>query len=217
MSFSKLSGSHQIVPGPCPPCGCPEPTEIVCIMVDKVYDACSQRECFEDVEFCFTNELCDEVECEVIKVESECTLTQEQEDPPLVRADVCIEICVKVTCNEDTKTRTLRVTKQVLLFGFEGMDCKVITVAECLGCDVMQIDNDTTVMCDVGLFLEVKTTDFIQLLVPSYGFCPVPPECEELPFRDRCEEFLEGPPPRRFFPQPYQIVDGNNDNDNGCD
>jgi len=203
-----MGGQDEIVPGPCGPSGCPEPTEIVCIMVDKVYDACSQRECFEDVEFEFDRVLCDEVECRVVDVETSCTLTEQQDDPPLVRADIKITIKVEVVCDEKTKTRTLTVNKQVLLFGFEGMDCQVIAIAECLGCDVMQVDCDTIAMCDIGLFVEIKTTDRVQLLVPSYGFCPVPPECEELPFRDRCEEFLEGPPPRRFFPQPFQI---NND------
>jgi hypothetical protein len=202
--------TDEIVPGPCPPKGCPEPTEIVCIKVDKVFDACSQRECFEDVEFCFDGR-CDEVECEVKKVLTDCELTQVQEDPPLVRADIEIEIVIKVTCNSFTDKRTLTVNKQVLLFGFEEMDCQVVAIAECLGCDVMGIDSRTRVLCDVGLFLEVKTTDFVQLLVPSFGFCPVPPECEKLPFIDRCEDFLEGPPPRRFFPQPFEFVDENDD------
>lgn len=204
--FPLIQGAQEeIVPGPCPPAGCPEPTEIVCIKVDKVYDACSQRECFEDVEFRFDG-ACDEIECRVVEVETECELTQQQADPPLVRAAVEITIVVEVKCNSQTDCRTLTINKQVLLFGFEDMDCQVVTIAECLGCDVLQIDYDTKVLCDIGLFLEIKTTDEVQLLIPSYGFCPVPPECEELPFPDRCEDFLEGPPPRRFPPQPYDLM-----------
>ncbi len=34
----------QVNPGPCPPAGCPPPTEIACISVDKVYDSCFQVE-----------------------------------------------------------------------------------------------------------------------------------------------------------------------------
>lgn len=33
---------QQIVPGQCPPEGCPPPTRIECIVVDKVYDSCFQ-------------------------------------------------------------------------------------------------------------------------------------------------------------------------------
>jgi len=48
-----VSGGQQVTPGFYPPGTLPDPTELVCIFVDKVYDACSQRHCFEDIKFVF--------------------------------------------------------------------------------------------------------------------------------------------------------------------
>jgi hypothetical protein len=67
----------------------------------------------------------------------------------------------------------------------------------------MHVCGETRIECDVGVLLEIKTAAHVQLLVPSYGFCPIPPDCEELP--SRCDEFLTGPPPRRFPPQPFEV------------
>ena len=38
----KAQIAQQIFPGICPPEGCPPPTRIECIAVDKVYDSCFQ-------------------------------------------------------------------------------------------------------------------------------------------------------------------------------
>ncbi len=38
---------HVVEPGPCPPQGCPPPTEIVCIKTKKVYQECKQADVFE--------------------------------------------------------------------------------------------------------------------------------------------------------------------------
>ncbi len=210
-----LTGGQDgdIIPGPIigP---APEPTEIVCIQVDKIYDACSQRHCFEDLQFRFQGR-CEFRSCRVVpgSFKAECTLTQVQTDPPLVRARVDFTFRLEVRCDTRTETITIRASevddafpKQVILFGFEEENfCKVEAVLECLGCDVFHADDTLThVDCDVGVFLEIKTAAHVQLLVPAFGFCPVPPECQELP--TRCEEFLTGPPPRRFPPQPYQLM-----------
>ncbi len=216
-NFPQMRGAqdNDIVPGPIigP---APKPREIVCIQVDKIFDACSQRHCFEDVRFRF-DELCDDVECRVVPntFKFECELRQVQMDPPLVRASLTFSFIVEATC--DDETRRVRVesedfigVKQVILFGLADENfCKVEAVLECLGCDVFRSGNDTIAECDIGVFLEVKTAAHVQLLVPSFGFCPVPPECQELP--TRCEEFLEGPPPRRFPPQPFEFDDDDND------
>jgi len=55
---------------------------------------------------------------------------------------------------------------------------------------------------DIGVFFIVKCECVVQLLVPSYGYCPVPPEqsnpavqnCKT--FNDRCKT----PFPTKFFP-----------------
>jgi len=301
----------EIVPGPCPPEGCPEPVEIVCIQVDKIFDACSQKHCLEKIKFWFPFK-CKSVRCRVVpnSFEARCRLEQIQDDPPLVEATVDFRFMLEVECDGVVRRRRVVASrvdpehfpKKITLFGIaDEMFCKVEAVLECLGCDVKVIhkrrrkrcrhhwdgecdgewdgewdhgwdgecdgewdddwdgdwdgegngsgensDSDTNndhnhdhdnhgpdrdnvwdvwddeddadhdrdrrrkrrrvfsiVKCDVGVFLEIKTAAHVQLLVPSYGFCPPGPDCEELP--TRCEEFLQGPTPRRFPPQPWQV------------
>ncbi len=56
---------------------------------------------------------------------------------------------------------------------------------------------------DVGVFFVVKCECVVQLLIPAYGYCPVPPEQQNNPstlncctFNDRCKT----PFPTQFFP-----------------
>jgi len=185
----------------------PVPSEVVCINVVKVFDACSQRECIE-VLFDLT-EIPDEiVECEIVDIDIECNLRQVQDEPPLVRANVTLMFTVQVTFKIDGFERVVRKritrTKSVLLFGTNEMFCKVERVIRCLGCDITPQGD---IFCEVGIFLVIKTAADVQLLIPAFGFCPVPPECQELP--TRCEEFLEGPPPPLFPPQPEDFNNNN--------
>lgn len=203
-------GAQQIVPGPCPPVGCPPTTEVVCIQVDKIYDACSQRRCPTAT---FTVQIGTEpdpnsIVCRIQNFTYTCTLTQVRTEPPLVRAEVTYSYDVIVSYRDlltgvqiTLLPVTITNTKTVVLFGEAAtMFCKVEPTIQCLGCDLV---NTTTISCDVGEYIEIKTAAHVQLLIPSYGFCPPPPECQELP--TRCEEFLTGPPPRRFPPQPWQV------------
>ena len=201
---------QEIIPGPCPPEGCPEPKEIVCVVVDKVYDACSQIRCIEvDLEPKISvtpDDLPVEIiECRIENFQITTSITQIQDDPPLVRILVSYSYDVVVeykTEGEEIRTVSEEVSKskKVILFGTEEMDVRVERVIECLGCDII----DDKIRCEVGEFFIIKTVLEVQLLIPAYGFCPTPPECEELP--TRCEEFLADPP-RLFPPQPWEFID----------
>ena len=51
----------------------------------------------------------------------------------------------------------------------------------------------------LGFHLIVKCELIVQLLIPAYGYCPVPQQCEEDPIEDPCEKFERAPVPK-FFP-----------------
>ncbi|MBU3154648.1 hypothetical protein LL037_16710 [Clostridium estertheticum] len=51
----------------------------------------------------------------------------------------------------------------------------------------------------LGFHLIVKCELIVQLLIPAYGYCPVPCQCEEDCEEDPCEEFDRAPVPK-FFP-----------------
>jgi len=197
----------QVQPGPFPPRRVPRPIEAVCIQVEKIYDACSQKRCAE-IQFDDLKPRPKEIiSCETSDFQSTCNLTQIQDDPPLVRANIEYSYTVTVVYEdrhgvEHTVTHVEKHEKSVVLFGTDEMFCKVEAVLECLGCDIV---GRRKIFCEVGEYVVIKSALEVQLLVPSYGFCPPPPECEELP--TRCEEFLEAPPPPLFPPQPWDIDD----------
>ncbi len=197
-----------VLPGPFPPRRIPPPIEAVCVQVEKIYDACSQKRCAE-VEFRLKKDLFPSpkkvLECTTSDFEVECNLVQIQDDPPLVRVNVTYSYLVTVTFEDESGTehevdKVVEHQKSVVLFGTDEMHCKVEAVLECLGCDII---SPRKIFCEVGEFLVIKSALDVQLLIPSYGFCPTPPECEELP--TRCEAFLEAPPPPLFPPQPWDL------------
>lgn len=194
-----------VQPGPFPPRKIPPPIEAVCVQVEKIYDACSQKRCAEIQFDDLSKEPRKIISCETADFEFDCSLTQIQDDPPLVR--VTVEYRYRVIVVYEDKHGTERTVehieehdKSVILFGTEEMFCKVEAVLECLGCDII---SPTKIFCEVGEFIVIKSALEVQLLIPSFGFCPPPPECEELP--TRCEEFLEAPPPPLFPPQPWEL------------
>ncbi len=194
----------QVIPGPLHP-PIPDPIEAVCVQVEKIYDACSQKRCPEVPFKNLAHEPSSIIECTTSDFEVECNLVQIQDDPPLVRANVAYSYLVTVVYKdtsgvERTVSTTVEHEKSVVLFGTGEMFCKVEAVLECLGCDII---SPTRILCEVGEFLVIKSALEVQLLIPSYGFCPTPPECEELP--TRCEAFLEAPPPPLFPPQPWDL------------
>ncbi|WML35828.1 YncE family protein [Clostridium sp. OS1-26] len=64
----------------------------------------------------------------------------------------------------------------------------------------------------VGVFIVYKVVGEVQLLIPAFGYCPAPPECEEWiepPGDDVCERFIDftlTPFPEDFFPYQYEDI-----------
>lgn len=82
----------------------------------------------------------------------------------------------------------------------DGEIVKLELVAECL--DGIFYKNDcgeSFLDITLGFHLIVKCELIVQLLIPAYGYCPVPVQCEEEPEEDPCERFDREPVPK-FFP-----------------
>jgi len=203
---------------------CQEPTEIACIWVKKIYDACSQKECeefiFEDLNFPkgaedFT------IECSIQPCSEtfyDWTIEPIDEGPlGIVRVRVCAILQITIRDAEDSSNYTVNCEeicflKEVILYAPDPIHMQVLveSIFEALTCEFVEENNATEVNCPVviatvGAFIVVKTALKVQLLVPAFGFCPTPPECEEL--GDVCEQFLERPFPP-FFPPQLNDLDG---------
>ncbi|MBX6377290.1 MAG: hypothetical protein IRY95_01970 [Clostridia bacterium] len=211
--------AQAVVPGPCPPEGCPPPTEIVCIEVEKVYDFCFQTE---------SRDVCDLVDAgltptptplPVIDFTQPVTITcsvtsfscSELARTPVAGANpgiqsvtlrICFAVTMTITQGTTTITHTTPITcftKNIVLCAPTGttVDCMTHTRATCGPCFVASVNPATpqvaTLCCEVEFCLIVQSTATVKLLVPSYGFC-VPVECVPIPK-------LPCPPTDLFPPQ----------------
>ena len=81
-----------------------------------------------------------------------------------------------------------------------GNIIKIEMVAEALDGDLVEDDGCCYLDITLGYFLIVKSELIVQLLVPSYGYCPVPDEpCQEEPDDNPCDRFNNAPIPK-FYP-----------------
>jgi|SRR5690554_3518825 len=204
--------------------GIPNPTEIACIWVTKIYDACSQRECeeffFDDLDLPDAPLENLTVECSIQPCSETFTNGEIEpiDDGPLgtVTVDVCANLVIVIRDSENPSNFTTNVeevcfSKQVILYAPDPIHMEVLaeSIFESLLCIgeivVDDEEEDFVVTATIGAFIIVKTALQVQLLVPAYGFCPVPPECEDL--GDVCEQFLERPFPPFFPPQLTDLDD----------
>ncbi len=82
----------------------------------------------------------------------------------------------------------------------DGLFIKVEALAEAFN-DVVNPSTGVLAL-DIGVFFIVKCECIVQLLIPAYGYCPVPPE-QVNPSNITCKMFLDRcktPFPTQFFP-----------------
>ncbi len=201
---------QQISPGQCPPEGCPPPTRVECIAIDKVYDSCFQIEDRTHTtiisEFFNFIEVGDVVPCALTEGELiSCEVLKKDpvNDTGFFTLTLLIKVPITLTNPEDPNDqveRTFMFPKTVTLCCPEGteIDCGESTLlfCQCVVTEVTGIANgvapevnqvtpvtpveDITLQCAFQLCLVIKCINRVQLLVPSYGFC-VPAPCITLP------------------------------------
>ncbi|TZE82266.1 hypothetical protein [Calorimonas adulescens] len=216
MAFSKKQvGQFQIVPGPVEPGQVPDPTEIACIITDKVYDACSQRVCIDTIPAIpFIPTISTPIEfggCRdfVITVPAGFSVTPIPDRDGFSRVmgtfQVSFNVVLSNTVTNTTQLIPVTTTfdKDVVLYVPQPSPANIRfeAMAECLFGRVNPIN---TIDVIIGVFVIIKSAITVQLLIPAYGFCPTPPECEEFP-TNVCEQFMTAPFPEFFPPQIFEI------------
>ncbi|MDN5346449.1 MAG: hypothetical protein PWP65_13 [Clostridia bacterium] len=187
----------QVTPGQCPPEGCPPPTRIECIVVDKVYDSCFQiEERTRDTVVTIgtggewptgTFTVGQAVPCTLTPGSAiSCTVVSKT---PVSNGFFTLTLLVSVPLTltnpnapAETVDRVFTFTKVVTLCCPDGttVDCTESTLILC-NCVVTNVTlTNVTVTCDFQVCLVIKCILTVQLLVPSYGFC-VPAPCVTLP------------------------------------
>lgn len=98
---------------------------------------------------------------------------------------------------------------------------KLELVAECLdGCFTKDCNGHDVLDVTLGFHLIVKCELIVQLVVPTFGYCPVPKQCKECKIEDPCKVFNKTPAPK-FYPdqelKPLFPIDDDDDDDDDCD
>lgn len=199
--------------------------EKVCIQVNKVYDSCLQQETLEDVRIVLT-EICKSrtnfvppltfVSCRSTTVKGKLVGTRIDrlpERPNFARVRTNVEIPIEVVFedaegHQGTGMAVITVPKDVVLF---VPDESVIP---------FQLESVVNAVCVSGRFIPGETFRFevdvcitiilkivakVELLVPAFGFCEIPP-CEEFA-ESVCEEIFNLP---LFPPQLEDILERKN-------
>ncbi|MBX5477309.1 MAG: hypothetical protein IRZ18_09345 [Clostridia bacterium] len=190
-----------VVPGPCPPQGCPPATEIVCIETRKVYDFCFQTDRLNNLIIPLPDN-CPPggISADVLTGEATCQVTAFQPvDGTSGLANVSLIVIIPaivqvvnaqgtILCQFET---TITFTKTVTLCAPEGtsVDCRMVAGNEA----VVLVGRNVHLSLTICLLIE--STAQVKLLVPSFGFC-VPSECVTLPSPP-----VECPPENLFPPQ----------------
>ncbi|MDK2824334.1 MAG: hypothetical protein PWQ67_1132 [Clostridia bacterium] len=218
---------HQpIKPGPLPidpETGltmCPPPLEIDIIKVKKVFNECMHTQ-VEEVEIkgwtASNTRDAEDAECNSVTVSNkQCQAL----NGDVVRVTFDLEVCATVPldtggferrCETETISKTLRIDRA----GEEGLDLQCDIFPQCLFCFISERDDSNgvkEVTCCVGILILIKVEAEVQLLVPTFGFPPPPPECGE--FLGQCPtDFMPDWPP---YPPQGLIRGGKDKKPKGC-
>ncbi|MBX5477310.1 MAG: hypothetical protein IRZ18_09350 [Clostridia bacterium] len=189
---------EEIIPGPCPPEGCPKPTEIVCIETIKVYDFCFQTDTRSNLSFPLPSGCHNAATADCFVRDVDCReISRTPIDGGLANVTLRVTVRLRITVFNDNGHEvcefdaTFVFTKTVTLCAPEGtfIDCRVASSA----CEAFIAGNNVHV--NVTLCLLIESNARVKLLVPSFGFC-VPSECVTLPSPP-----VECPPENIFPPQ----------------
>jgi len=194
-----------------------EPYELrpECILVDKVFDSCFQRECepskvvdlpvkgaFGDVNVVYGPGFI---------VDGTLNITPLR--PNFARVRFLFRVPFTVTVFDKSKKEPVTISDYVEFpkdievflpqapseFSFRIV---IETRSETLS---SQIVGDQVILA-IGVFVIVKVVGYVQLLVQSFGYCPPPRECSGFSPEDVCELFERRPLPR-FFPLQMEDLD----------
>ena len=185
--------------------------EKVCIEVKKVFDACMQQSQYTDLVLNVTNLTPVNPTYPLTFISAKSTVSQgvisnllieplaERPNSARVRADITIPVSVAYTdANgvEGVGTSTVTVTKDVILnipsasimpYNVEAVVSLVSTQGSYTG------ENQFTIDACISIILKIVMD--VELLIPSYGYCAIPP-CQDYT-QDVCAGFFELP----MFPQ----------------
>lgn len=176
-----------------------------CVIVDKVFASCQQRECFPRVEVDLQGKTFQDLKFKPgFIVPNTLTINDIENRPNFRRVRFTLRIPFKVITTDGEKIEGFLpdIFKDVVLYIPDARDefefnIVVETSSTVLG---QPIVSDNTLIFAAGVFIVIKVVGKVQLLIPTYGYCPPPEFCEEFSPDDICDNFEYLPFPPNFYP-----------------
>lgn len=184
---------------------CPPPREVISIRVERIYNECKQSDVSQIPIAINPVVRANEVECVSAKTEN---VQCEVDDG---KVTVTFDLAVTFTLLQGTRVvttiteklfnqqKTIRLDRA----GEQGLNCEVDIYPECLLCFISCNSSSgyvSEVTCCVGRMFVFRLVAPVQVLVPSFGFCPEPPECETV--AGVCPDYNPDWPPYPSYPGP---------------
>lgn len=181
--------------------------DVDCVIVDKVFASCQQRECFPELEY--------EIDCKSVGairfrpgfiVPNTLIVTDIPGEQNFKRVRFTVRIPFQVFDDNGNLIGEFflpDIFKDVILYLPEARDefefRIVVETSSSLLAPPIVTGNILTIT--VGSFVIVKVVGNVQLLIPAFGYCPEPPLCDEFSPTDICEVFDYAEFPEFFPPQ----------------
>ncbi|GFN36013.1 hypothetical protein [Tepidimicrobium xylanilyticum] len=181
--------------------------EVDCVIVDKVYAQCQSRQCFPSLEVETKNGTFSSIQFKQGFIVPNTLRTDNIPNRPnfkRVRFTLRIPYIITLSNGQTIENNLPDIDKDIILFIPEARDefqfnIVTETSSKVLGQPVVM---DDRVVFAAGVFIIIKVVGRVQLLIPTFGFCPEPPPCQEFAPEDVCDDFDNQPFPL-FFPLQY--------------
>lgn len=179
-----VGGAQQALqPGPVPPGGAPEPTEIVCVEAEKIFDYCFQEITAQRAVPSPQVPMGSPIHCHLNTDNATChVLNTSPGSDDLRQVHMTVSVPASVEVGQHTVPITFVVFKSMQLYAPEGTSVQCGVTGTCLS-DLIDQDDDglaDEIGCQANLCVVIQSKAPVKLLVPAYGLC-VPGPIRDVP------------------------------------
>jgi len=176
-----------------------------CVIIDKVFASCQQRECFPEVEVTLgEGTTFNRVRFRPGFILPNTLIVTDTNTPNYRRVRFTIRVPYQVldsSGNIIAEGFLPDIFKDIVIFipdARDEFDFRIVveTSSEIIG---IPVQTECVLNFTAGVFIIVKVVGAVQLLIPAFGYCPPPPQCDEFSPTDVCDMFENADFPD-FFP-----------------
>lgn len=155
-----------------------------CVIIDKVFSEYQQKNCFEDISVDIDNNNFKDIMFKPgFIIENTLMITDIESRPNFKRVRFLLKIPFEITTtnNNIIKGYLPNIAKDIIMFMPESQDEFSFNIVIETSSKLLKtpVKSNSQLNFPVGLFIIIKAVGKVQLLIPSFEFCPEPSLCEE--------------------------------------